>query len=146
VKRLWPFAAAAALALSPLVFVHPVRIQGRSMEPALRDGELRWGWWSWCAGEPRRGQVWVVMGPDGEAVKRVVGLPGETLVEKEGELWLAGRVLPEPYVERGDREAGGPWDCGGGYFLAGDHRPASRDSRAWGPLPRGAFQARVIGF
>ena len=144
-KRLVPFAAAAALALSPLAFVHPFHVHGRSMEPTLQDGELCWALWAWCAGAPTRGQVWVVAGPQGGAVKRVVGLPGEHLEEKEGQLWIAGRVLPEPYVLQGDRENAGPWDCGTGYFLAGDHRPQSQDSRTWGPLPRAALQGRVLG-
>ena len=136
--------AAATLALSPLLFIHPFRVHGRSMEPALKDGELRWALWAWCAGAPARGEVWIVQGPQGEAVKRVVGLPGETLNLNEGEIWNAGRIYAEPYAQGGGREAGGPWELGKGYFVLGDNRAASQDSRSWGPLPREAFEGKVL--
>ncbi len=145
-KRLLPYLAAALLAASPLAFVHPLRIQGHSMEPALKDGELRLVLRSWCASEPARGEVWLVKGPQGEAVKRVIGLPGETLSLKEGEIWNAGRVLVEPYVQHGNREAGGPWTLDRAYFLMGDNRPQSQDSRSWGPLPREAFEGKLLSF
>ena len=144
-KRVLPFGAALALVCAPLLLLHPVRVQGRSMEPTLKDGELRWALRAWAAGPPTRGQVWLVAGPQGRALKRVVGLPGERLQEKEGELWISARVLAEPYVRHGDRESAGPWDLGTGYFLMGDNRPASQDSRTWGPLVREVFEGRVLG-
>ncbi len=145
-KHLKPFAWAILLAASPLAFVHPVHVAGHSMEPTLKDGELRLALRAWCAGEPGRGEVWVVKGPQGDAVKRVIGVPGETLQLKEGEIWNAGRVLVEPYVQKGDREAGGPWALGPKYFVMGDNRPASQDSRAWGPVPREAFEGKLLQF
>ncbi|HJU84243.1 MAG TPA: signal peptidase I, partial [Holophagaceae bacterium] len=134
------------LAASPLAFVHPLHVQGHSMEPTLKDGELRLMLRGWCAGDPGRGELWVVKGPEGEAVKRVIGVPGETLKLKEGEVWNGNRVLVEPYVQKGNREAGGPWELGKGYFVMGDNRPASQDSRAWGPMPREAFEGRLLQF
>lgn len=141
----WIPVAALALALSPLSVIHPVRVRGRSMEPALRDGELRFALRAWIAGAPRRGQVWVVEGPEGASVKRVVGLPGERLDQVRGDLRLRGRPLEEPYVAFTERADGGPWACGEGFLVLGDNRPASRDGRAWGPLPRRAFQDRLLG-
>lgn len=142
--RPWVPAVALALALSPLAVVHPVRISGRSMEPALRDGDLRVALRAWAAGAPRRGEVWVVEGPEGPSVKRVLGLPGETLDQARGDLRLNGRGLDEPYVALTEREDGGPWVCGAGYLVLGDNRPLSRDGRAWGALPRSAFRARLL--
>lgn len=144
-KLLKLYGSAALLSMAPFAFVHPLRVAGRSMDPALKDGELRIVLRAWCAGRPQRGQVWLLRGPGGEAVKRVVGLPGERLEQKEGELWLGGRHLEEPYVGLLDRSPGGPWDCGSGYLVAGDNRPLSEDGRDWGPLPLDAFEGRVIG-
>lgn len=140
----WIPLAALALALSPLAFVHPVRVQGRSMEPLLKDGELRWALRSWCVNAPKRGEVWLIQGPEGPALKRVVGLPGETVEQKSGDLWVNGHPLSEAYIHRSDRGEGGPWNCGQGFFLAGDNRTESQDCRAWGSLPLDAFQGRVI--
>lgn len=143
-KRLWPYAAAVLLVAAPLAVVHPVQVRGRSMEPTYRDGQLVWTLQSWCAGAPRRGQVWVVEGPDGPVIKRLLGLPGETVQETGGDLWVGGLRLKEPYVARVDARDGGPWPCGSGYLFLGDNRPLSEDGRAWGPLPRAALQGRVV--
>ena len=141
----WIPPTALALALSPLTGVYPVRVSGRSMEPTLQAGELRWALRRWCAGEPRRGQVWALEGPQGPAIKRVVGLPGEELVQQKSELWLQNRPLEEPYVTHPERGEDGPWQSGQGYFLLGDRRSESQDSRSWGPLPRSAFRGRILG-
>lgn len=140
----WVPVAALALALSPLAVVHPLRIEGRSMEPALRHGELRWALRAWAAGAPQRGQVWRVDTPEGPAVKRVAALPGERVELQDGDLRIDGRRQEPPEGARLERQDG-TWVCGEGWFLLGDQRPASRDSRAWGPLPRTAFRARVLG-
>lgn len=142
--RVRHLAAALALALAPLAFLHPVRIAGRSMAPRLRPGSVRLAVRAWCAGAPVPGQVWVVRSPGGTAVKRLVGLPGDRLEVREGLLWRNGERVYEPYVMEGDREAGGPWLDGTGYFLLGDNRAESRDSRTWGPLAPDALLARVL--
>jgi signal peptidase I len=142
--KAWVPIAALTLALSPLVVVHPLRIQGQSMAPALRDGELRFALRAWAAGAPRRGEVWLVAGPEGLAVKRVAALPGEAVELRDGDLLVDGRRIPPPVSAMLERQDG-VWSCGEGYFVLGDNRPASRDSRAWGPLPSCAFQTRVLG-
>lgn len=143
-KRLWPYGLALVLALSPLAVVHPVKVRGRSMEPAYPDGRLVWALRPWCAGPPLRGQVWIVAGPEGPAIKRIIGLPGETVSERGGDLWIGGARIREPYVARVDATDGGPWPCGNGYLFMGDNRPLSEDGRAWGPLGREALQGRVV--
>jgi signal peptidase I len=144
-KRLWPYGLALLIALSPLVAIHPVKVEGHSMEPRLRDGQLVFALWPWCAGAPRRSQVWIVEGPDGSAIKRIVGLPGETVSERGGDLWVGGTRLREPYVNQVDASDSGSWPCSDGYLVLGDNRPHSEDGRAWGPLPRGALRGRVLG-
>ncbi len=141
----WIPLLALGLALSPLTVVHPLRVQGRSMEPTLRDGGVCWVLRSWAAGAPRRGQVWMVEGPEGPCLKRVMALPGEHLEMRGGDLFGQGSLLAEPYVQHLEGQDGGPWEAGQGYLLLGDNRPQSRDSRAWGPLARSAFRGRVLG-
>ncbi|HWQ08792.1 MAG TPA: signal peptidase I [Holophaga sp.] len=141
----WLPAAALAVAFLPLAFVHPVRVSGHSMEPTLVSGSIRLALRGWCAGSPERGEVWVIASPDGLVTKRVVGLPGERLEQKDGELYLGDRRLPEPYLQQYDQGGAGPWETGGGFLVAGDNRRQSRDGRAWGPLPREAFLGRLLG-
>lgn len=143
-KRLTIYGAALGIALSPLAVLHPVRVAGHSMEPGLRDGQLAWALWPWCAGAPTRGQIWIVNGPDGSAVKRIVGLPHETVSEKNGDLWIGDARMAEPYVAQVDASDSGPWRCGEGYLVIGDNRPRSEDGRAWGPLPLSALRGRVV--
>ena len=143
-KHLWPSGLALLIALSPLAGIHPVKVEGHSMEPGLHDGELIWALRSWCAGSPRRGQVWIVESPDGAVVKRIIGMPGETVSEKGGDIWIGGARLSEHYVARVDGSDGGPWSCGSGYLVLGDNRPQSEDGRAWGPLGRQALKGRVV--
>ena len=141
----WIPIVAFALALSPLLVVHPLRIEGRSMEPAMREGELRLALRSWAATAPRRGEVWVVDSPDGIVVKRVVALPGERIEIKDGDVHVDGRRLDPPDGARLERQDGA-WLCVDSIFVIGDNRPVSRDSRVWGALPRTAFKARVLDF
>jgi signal peptidase I len=81
-------------------------------------------------------------------VKRVVGLPGDRLAMREGRLIRNGRPVGEPYTKR----CGGYDGCdlprtirvpAGHYFLLGDNRGASDDSRFWGPVPKRALLGRV---
>lgn len=140
----WTPLAALALALSPLAVVHPVRVAGQSMEPSLRSGDLRWVLRAWACTAPRRGEVWVVAGPDGEAVKRVLGLPGETVAWNGPDLQVDGRPLDEPWVVLPERGGAGSRACGDGYLVLGDNRSASRDGRDWGALPPAALRGRVL--
>lgn len=134
------------LALSPLLVVRPVIVSGPSMAPTFWDGELRWALRAWMAGVPHRNEVWVVNGPSGSALKRVVGLPKERVELLGPHLRVDGRSVEEPWVRFAETQDQGPWECGTGYLVMGDNRPASADGRVWGPLPRGAFLARVISF
>lgn len=140
----WIPLIALALALSPLTVVHPVRVQGHSMEPTLRNGQIGWALRNWAAGAPALREIWLVDTPDGPAIKRVIALPGEVLELRQGELLRRGRPVDETYVQHPERGNAGPWIAGEGYLVLGDNRPESRDSRAWGPLPRRAFRARLL--
>jgi signal peptidase I len=136
---------AVALALTPLAVVHPVRVQGASMAPALQDGQLCWALRAWCAGRPCLGQVWRVQGPEGPAVKRIAALPGERVEIRRGQLLVEGRPRPEPFVAYPDHASMDPRDLGTGYLLLGDNRKGSRDGRVWGPLSPEALESRILG-
>ena len=136
--------AALALAMAPLLFLHPVLIAGRSMEPRLHPGSVCLALRAWCAGHPAAGQIWLVQTPTGPAVKRLVGVPGDRLELRQGALWINGRLVDEPYAEPTERDTAGPWAAGAGYFLLGDNRPQSHDSRAWGSLPAAGMLGRIL--
>jgi signal peptidase I len=142
--RFWIPFAALALALAPLAIVHPVCVAGRSMEPSLQNGDLRWVLRAWVSHPPRRGEIWVVTGPSGQSVKRVLGLPGETVAWQGPELRVDGHALDEPWVVQPERGGAGTQTCGDGYLVLGDNRPKSQDGRSWGAIPTGALQGRVL--
>jgi signal peptidase I len=142
--RPWIPLAALALALSPLLVVYPVRVSGRSMEPAVHDSDLRWSLRAWASHPPRRGEIWVVEGPHGSSIKRVIGLPGETVDWRGETTWVNGQRLDEPWVIHPERSGEGKLTCADGYFVLGDNRPESQDGRSWGGVPKRAMRGRIL--
>jgi signal peptidase I len=147
--------AVAAALLVQAYLVKPYRIPSESMAATLvpRDRVLV-NRVVYRLHAPGRGDIVVL---DSAAVghiliKRVVGLPGETISVDGGSVYIDGRRLDEPYVHRlnGEREpteafrgTGHAWSLerpykvpSGRYFLMGDNRVVSDDSRDWGPAPR----------
>lgn len=134
-----------ALLLRRFVFML-VRVKGKSMQDTLNDGEgmlaLRYG----LFGGIRRFDVVICRYPGrkGYFVKRVIGLPGERISMAEGVVYIDGAAIEEDFpcrcALRGFEErALGPDE----YFLMGDNRPSSSDSRRVGPIHRRAILARV---
>ena len=108
-------------------------------------------------GDPERGQIVVFRAPaeartrcspvNGDVfVKRLVGLPGETIRERNGQVFVDGRRLVEPYVTPRERDhQSGTWTVPRGhYFFMGDNRADSCDSRVWGAVPRGSLIGPVL--
>jgi signal peptidase I len=131
----------ALLALVLQIFVQPTIVYGQSMEPNLHDNErVILDKVSYRIGEPSRGDI-VVFPVEGEPlplIKRVIGLPGETVEIRDGRVLVDGDVLREPY-------ASGPTFGNMGLvrvppdtlFVMGDNRApgGSLDSRRLGPIP-----------
>ncbi|WP_028060577.1 signal peptidase I [Candidatus Solirubrobacter pratensis] len=155
---------AAVLALDTWI-VSPYRVSSASMEPTLHcardtpnclagssDGVLA-NRIVYHFRSPRRGDVVVVRlppaaerrcGSAGTVVKRLIGLPGETVSERNGFVSIDGRPLDEPYIDlfRRDHEPPRAWDVPRGeYFFMGDNRADSCDSRLVGSIPR----KRIVG-
>ena len=124
------------------------RVRSHSMAPALPDGSLALTRKLWRKTPIRRGDVVVAASPElGEpVVKRVVGLPGETVRIDAGRVSIDGRALAEPYAARSvfTDSYRVPPDH---YFLLGDNRDASSDSRSWRQpyLDRSALVGRLVG-
>lgn len=79
-------------------------------------------------------------------VKRVIGLPGETIEGREGKILIDGEVLTEDYLPDGtESKTFGPYTVpAGAYFVLGDNRQASQDSTVFGPIPEDAIVGRVF--
>jgi signal peptidase I len=118
------------------------RVQGTSMLPLLEDGEriivnkLVYRFYP-----IQRGDVvvfWYPKDPSVSFIKRVVGLPGDSVEIRRGVLYVNGARAQEPYLQAGfrDHESHGPVTVRAGYYyVLGDHRNGSNDSRNWGEVP-----------
>jgi signal peptidase I len=125
--------------------VTAVIVDGASMQPTLHDGDrLLLNRWAYRYRKPARGDLVVIKDPGHSdfAVKRIVGLPLESVQIKRGEVYLNGRVFSEPYLQ--DKtltftpDAKEKWDIIGKdrYFVLGDNRAISEDSRYYGTIRR----------
>ncbi len=131
-------------ALIIAVFIHlflaqATRVEGYSMEPTLYGHQrLIIEKLSYRIHEPNRGDIVVVRVPqfDKLLIKRIIGLPGETLEIRNGVVYINGQPLDEPYVNGRPRGSYPPLLIPEGYvFVMGDNRNNSNDSRAFGPVP-----------
>jgi signal peptidase I len=162
----------AVAGLFVLVFeveiAQPFRVPTSSMEPTLHCAEPGVG----CTGslndrvlvakvvyrfrDPKRQEIAVFHAPaaarkacteGGTYLKRVIGLPGEQVSERAGFFYVDGKKLDEPYLTSHDRDAvTHVWARlrKGQYFVMGDNRIGSCDSRTWGAVARSAFIGPVV--
>ena len=149
------FAAGAVLAFQAEV-AKPYRIPSASMEPTLHVADrVIANRLVYRFHDPRRGDIIVFKAPArvaaacdarGTFVKRVVGLPGEKVELRNGYVLINGVRLNEPYMRPGYRgHESGEWErvSSDAYFVLGDNRTMSCDSRRWGLVPRNSIIGRA---
>ena len=124
-------------------------VSGDCMQPHLATGERVLAYkLAYAVHGPRRGDIVIFAYPRDPRqtfVKRVVGLPGDTLAIHSGAVYLNGKVLPEPYrvyAAHGDMAL--TFVPHESYFVMGDNRDVSDDSRFWGDLPRHDIIGRAV--
>jgi len=148
--------------------INPYRIPSSSMEPTLHCARPALGCQARFSDRvlacricydftsPKRGDIVVfntppkaaqICGSGGVFVKRLIGLPGDVWQEKDGYIYINGKKLDEPYVpsfERGDESLPARKIPAGQYFMMGDNRTGSCDSRKWGTVPRHDLIGKVV--
>jgi signal peptidase I len=143
---------AIGLALVIIVFLYqPVKVEGTSMAPLLSDQERIFINKFVYRFEPiDRGDVvvfWYPLDHSKSFIKRVIGLPGETIEIRRGVVYVNGQTIPEPYVppQYADVTDYGPTRVPQGcYFVMGDHRISSNDSRVFGPVANQFIYGRAV--
>jgi signal peptidase I len=124
------------------------RIPSESMSPTLETGDsVLAAKFAYRLAEPERGDLAVFDRPDGMTIKRVVGLPGDTVGIRDGVLVVNGEPQREPYVDYNltDSSFFGPEKVPAGHvFVMGDNRSNSRDSRVFGPVPEEDLTGKVL--
>ncbi|RJQ31095.1 MAG: signal peptidase I [Actinobacteria bacterium] len=141
---------------------HPFKVEMGSMIPTIQPGE-----WifidrlSYRFREPKRGEIIVFEAPKGISlpdtpslgslfynkktlIKRLIGLPGETIEEKSGIIYINGKKLKETYTVADDRDYPKIKIGNDEYLFIGDNRPYSYDGREFGPIPKKAIVGRAI--
>ena len=142
------------IAIVVILFLYqPVKVEGTSMMPALVDQErifinkfiYRFGF-----GEIHRGDMvvfWFPGDPTKSYIKRVIGLPGDVVEIEDGVVYVNGKRLDEDYVPDAyrDRQSRPPLQVPPDqYYVMGDHRSSSNDSRAWGPVQRRYIYGKAV--
>lgn len=142
----------AAVSILIILFLYqPVRVEGTSMLPRLEDHDrLFINKFVYHITSIERGDVVVFhypRNPEESYIKRVVALPGDKLRIDHGQVWVNGKALTENYVPEMYRDSGSypqtiiPDDC---YFVMGDHRSISRDSREFGVVERDLIYGKAV--
>jgi len=142
------------IAVILIVFIYqPVKVEGTSMMPTLTDQErifINKFTYHFGLGDIQRGDMvvfWFPLDQSKSYIKRVIAIPGDNVRIEGGQVFVNGQELDEPYVpeEYRDRvsyeEHRVPRDE---YFVLGDHRSSSSDSRTWGFVKREAIYGKAV--
>ena len=142
------------IAVLVILFLYrPMKVEGTSMMPSLYDQErlfINQFSYKFGLGNIKRGDTVVFLFPEDPTksyIKRVIGLPGDTVAVEDGYVIVNGKRLEENYVPkeyRDDRPYSPTVVPPGDYFVLGDHRASSNDSRAWGFVPRNYIYGKAV--
>lgn len=143
-----------------LFIVQPHQVNGHSMDPTFNTGEyLLTEKVNYYFNQPVRGEIIVFKAPSAacigtncDYIKRIIALPGETVQVKDGSYYVNGELLAEPYLPTGVTTSPGAYTADervitlsdNQYFVSGDNRAGSSDSRFWGPITRDAIIGRAF--
>ena len=142
------FAVAGTSALLYCLLFNLSVVRGRSMAPGIEDGDrILVEPWSRAIGDFHRGDVAVLRSPVEpglEYIKRIVAVPGDRVLVAGGRLWVNDAPVEEPYAAIGDDEVIHFTKVRPGhYFVLGDNRVHSSDSRDFGQVPAELLRGRV---
>ena len=158
-KQIFGCVVVAALAFGSFQFIthyvmQSVQVVGASMSPTLHDSERYvLNRWVYRVREPQLKDIVVLRDPvdGGYAVKRIVARQGDTVHLKGGQIFVNDKLLEEPYLPAGTQTFPNPnyleqfVVCGAGkYFVLGDNRNNSADSRIYGAVPRQNILGLVV--
>jgi signal peptidase I len=142
------------IAVLVILFLYrPVKVEGTSMMPNLLDQErlfINQFSYKFGLGAIQRGDTVVFWYPEDTTksyIKRVIGLPGDKVAVEAGQVVVNGQRLVENYVPpeyRDDRPYPPTTVPPDEYFVLGDHRSSSNDSRAWGFVPRSYIYGKAV--
>lgn len=143
------------LALTLIIFlvihftVQNYMVEGTSMRPSLNNNQfVLVNKLAYLFHAPERGDVIVFHWPvdtTKDLIKRVIGLPGDTIVTTINTVQVNGVVLKEPYISMPVNPGGKTWVVPpNDYFVLGDNRPVSDDSRDWGYVPRSYIIGKAV--
>ena len=145
---------ATFLAVFLIVFVYrPVRVEGTSMMPMLSDDErifINQFTYQFGISHINRGDTivfWYPWDRSKSYIKRVIGLPGDVVEIENGRVYINRHLLDEPYVPDAYRDQSSmerKFVPPNEYFVLGDHRTSSSDSRVWGTVPRNLIFGKAV--
>lgn len=146
----------AIFALIYLFVAQPHKVSGNSMVPTFHNGDyILTDKLTYRFTSPKRGDVIVLKNPRDESqdfIKRIIALPGETIKIENNSVYVNGQLLKEPYLPSGISTSGGNFlpdkttvKLGSNqYFVFGDNRDHSSDSRTWGGVTREEIVGKVF--
>lgn len=145
-------ALSVVIAIIVILFLYqPVKVEGTSMMPSLINQERIFiNKFVYRFADISRGDTVVFQFPQDTSksyIKRIVGMPGDTVVVDQGIVIVNGKPLPEPYIqdEYRDTHSYPPVTVDPGYYyVLGDHRNSSNDSRNWGTVKRAYIYGKAV--